>query len=211
MQETQIRCIVIIVGCVILSFLYFQFHESLPITRYRDDSPAKATVPIKTNNDVPQPGYFKGQPEWDWAAPADASWRGNAQKLQNSEIVILTASDGKGHNSAVPNILERVLDDREKYCARNGYTNLWLNTSRYDIGDAERTWSKIPAVAEAFYLLPKAKWVWLVDTDIIIMSPSTSLISDILSPSAIEHGIMRDTPILDDMIEDNPTHINMPK
>ncbi|KAE8858280.1 hypothetical protein PTNB29_07495 [Pyrenophora teres f. teres] len=195
MQETQIRCIVIIVGCVILSFLYFQFHESLPITRYRDDSPAKATVPIKTNNDVPQPGYFKGQPEWDWAAPADASWRGNAQKLQNSEIVILTASDGKGHNSAVPNILERVLDDREKY----------------DIGDAERTWSKIPAVAEAFYLLPKANWVWLVDTDIIIMSPSTSLISDILSPSAIEHGIMRDTPILDDMIEDNPTHINMPK
>lgn len=50
----------------------------------------------------------------------------------------MTASDGGGHNSAIPNILERVLDDRAKYCERHGYINLWLNTSRYDIGAAHR-------------------------------------------------------------------------
>ncbi|KAA8614643.1 Glyco-transf-34 domain containing protein [Pyrenophora tritici-repentis] len=213
MQATQKRYIAFIAALVVPSFLLFQFHDTIPlsIAQHRDDAPAVATVPIRTNNDVHQPGYFKYQPEWNWEAPADESWRGNARKLQNDEIVVLTASDGLGHNSAVPNILERVLGDREKYCAKHGYTNLWLNTSRYDIGEAHRTWSKIPAVAEAFYLLPKAKWVWLVDTDIIIMSPSTSLASDILSPSAIKHGIMRDTPILDGMLDENPTHINTPR
>lgn len=85
-----------------------------------------------------QPGYFKGQPEWDWHVPEDASWKGYARKPQNNQVVVLTASDGLGHNSAVPNILERVLDDREKYCEKHGYTNLWLNTSRYDIGTAHK-------------------------------------------------------------------------
>lgn len=42
------------------------------------------------------------------------------------------------------------------------------------------------------------------------MTPSTSLVSSILSPSAIKHGIMRDTPILDGQLKDNPTHINTP-
>ena len=53
-------------------------------------------------------------------------------------MVVLTASDGGGHNSAIPNVLERVLADRQQYCDRHGYTNLWLNTSRYDIGEAHR-------------------------------------------------------------------------
>lgn len=92
-----------------------------------------------TNNDKPQPGYFKAQPEWDWQVPDYANtWKGYARKPRNRDVVVLTASDGGGHNSAIPNVLERVLDDREKYCQKHGYTNLWLNTSRYDIGEAHR-------------------------------------------------------------------------
>ena len=70
--------------------------------------------------------------------PDYAGWKGYARNPRNRDIVVLTASDGGGHNSDIHNVLERVLDDREKYCAKHGYTNLWLNTSRYDIGEAHR-------------------------------------------------------------------------
>jgi hypothetical protein len=144
---------------------------------------------------------------------------------------VLTASDGGGHNSAIPNVLQRVLEDREKYCEKHGYTHMWLNTSRYDIGEAHRvsrtespitctvidwrlqTWSKIPAVAEAFHLHPTAEWVWLMDTDIIIMAPDYDLVNEIVGPDAIKRGLLRDAPILDGEHKDDPTHthINTPK
>ncbi len=116
----------------------FRFYGDVPVDYYRNYGPGDAIVPVATQNDKPQPGYFKGQPEWDWKVPDYAGWKGYARNPRNRDIVVLTASDGGGHNSAIPNVLERVLDDREKYCERHGYTNLWLNTSRYDIGDAHR-------------------------------------------------------------------------
>ena len=177
-----------------------------------------------------QPGYFKTQPEWDWKVPEYAGWNGYVRTPRNRDIVVLTASDGGGHNSVIPNVLERVLDDREKYCIRHGYTHLWLNTSRYDIGEAHRvswkivelldravclhviqTWSKIPAVAEAFSLYPSAEWVWLVDTDIILMEPDYDLVREIVGPAAIKRGLMRDTPILDGQLKKNPTNVSTPK
>ena len=133
------RCIALVLALLVLSFFFSHFHHSIYIGQhYRGNTPGEAITPVRTNNGAGQPGYFKGQPEWNWEVPEDARWKGNARKPQNNEIVVLTASDGLGHNSAVPNILERVLDDRAKYCARHGYTNLWLNTSRYDIGEAHR-------------------------------------------------------------------------
>ena len=67
-----------------------------------------------------------------------SSFDGYARKPRNKDVIVLTASDGLGHNSEIPNLLDKVLDDRAKYCAKHGYTNLWLNTSRYDVGDSHR-------------------------------------------------------------------------
>lgn len=192
--------------------MLFRFYGDVPVDYYRNYAPAEAIVPVVTNNDKPQPGYFKAQPEWDWDVPDYAGgWKGYARKPRNRDVVVLTASDGGGHNSAIPNVLERVLDDRDKYAQKHGYTSLWLNTSRYDIGQAHRTWSKIPAVAEAFYLHPAAEWVWLIDTDIVLMAPDYDLVDQIIGPDAIKRGLMRDTPILDGQLKNNPTNINTPK
>ncbi|KAF1838561.1 hypothetical protein BDW02DRAFT_390844 [Decorospora gaudefroyi] len=211
LQSLPRKPIILTISLLALFFVLFQFYGEISVDYYRNYAPGEAIVPPKTNNDKPQPGYFKAQPEWDWEVPEyGSSWKGYSRKPRNKDIVVLTASDGGGHNSAIPNILERVLDDREKYCTRHGYTNLWLNTSRYDIGEAHRTWSKIPAVAEAFYLQPNAEWIWLIDTDIVLMTPSTSLVDALLSPSAIEHGMMRNTPILDGQLKKNPSHIYTP-
>jgi|SRR5690242_1451806 len=134
------RCRPVIAAIAIVTALIvlFRFFGDVPADYYRNYAPGEAVVPTTLKNDQPQPGYFKAQPEWDWKVPDYAGWNGYARNPRNRDIVVLTASDGGGHNSAIPNVLERVLDDRQKYCDRHGYTNLWLNTSRYDIGEAHR-------------------------------------------------------------------------
>lgn len=136
---TPRRTIIVAVSLVTIFVVLFQFYGDVPVEYYRNYGPGETITPVATNNDKPQPGYFKAQPEWDFSIPKHAqTLEGYARTPRNRDIVVLTASDGGGHNSAIPNVLERVLDDREKYCAKHGYTNLWLNTSRYDIGDAHR-------------------------------------------------------------------------
>lgn len=115
-----------------------KFFDDVPDEYYEYYASGEATLPASTQDDGGQTGYFKTQLEWDWKVPDYAGWSGYAWNPRNCDIVVLTASDGGGHNSVIPNVLERVLDDREKYCARHGYTNLWLNTSRYNIGAAHK-------------------------------------------------------------------------
>ncbi|KAF2728473.1 hypothetical protein EJ04DRAFT_516594 [Polyplosphaeria fusca] len=215
MQAFQVaprRTILLAIGLVSFFIILFKFYGDVPYEYYRNYSPGEVLPPVEDNNDKPQPGYFKAQPEWDFSVPRSAKgWNGYARSPKPKDVVVLTASDGGGHNSAIPDVLERVLADRKAYCDLHGYTNLWINTSRYDIGDAHRTWSKIPAVAEAFYLYPHAEWIWLIDTDIILMTPEYDLIKEIVSPEAINKGLMRETPILDGQLKKNPTNIFTPK
>ncbi|KAF2020349.1 glycosyltransferase family 34 protein [Aaosphaeria arxii CBS 175.79] len=199
----------VVIGTWII--LFYHYHD-IPMQYYREYTSDVPLVVVNTQNGEPQTGFFKFQPEWDFKVPTIAKgWDGYARVPRNRDVVVLTASDGGGHNSAIKDILERVIDDRKHYCEKHGYTHLWLNTSRYDVGDAHRTWSKIPAVAEAFYLHPAAEWVWLIDTDIILMNPEYDLVEQILCPDAIRRNVMRDTPILDGQLKDKPTHIRTPK
>lgn len=128
---------------IVTSFIVlFKFYGGAPVEYYHNlaGDPA-GPVPIikEPDNHKPQPGYFKAQPEWNFKVPPRAKgWEGYARKPKSSDVVVLTASDGGGHNSVIPNILERVLEDRQKYCDKHGYVNMWLNTSRYDIGEAHR-------------------------------------------------------------------------
>ncbi|KAF2751878.1 glycosyltransferase family 34 protein [Sporormia fimetaria CBS 119925] len=219
MQAFQVvprRSIILAVLGIAFFVVLFKLYGDVPASYYRNYNPAEGSLleashEPKLQNDTPQPGFFKLQPEWDWKVSASAKGlESKARKPRNRDVVVLTASDGGGHNGAIPNVLERVLEDRKKYCDKHGYTNLWINTSRYDIGEAHRTWSKIPAVAEAFWLHPEAEWVWLIDTDIIIMTPTVSIVDDIIAPEAIQKGLMRDTPILDGQLKHHRTNISTP-
>lgn len=127
-----------VIGVAIL-LVFIGSYSDVPMDYYRNYAPGDAISIVGSNNDKPQPGYFKDQPEWDFDIPSYTNgWGGYARKPRNRDIVILTAGDGQGHNSEVPNILDRVMQDREDYCQQHGYTHLWLNTSRYDMKDAHR-------------------------------------------------------------------------
>jgi len=101
------------------------------------------------------------------------------------EIVLLAASDGKGHNGGIENILEDITLNRQEYANLHGYHYQFLNISKYDIGGAHPVWAKLPAIVEAFNLHPKAKWIWWLDLDAIIMSPEVDLRTHILSHEAL--------------------------
>lgn len=73
-----------------------------------------------------------------------------------------------------------------------------------------QTWSKIPAVAEAFHQVPNAEWVWLIDTDVLIMNREYDLVKEIVGPAAIKKGILKHRNIVDGDPKEHPTGVYTP-
>lgn len=67
-----------------------------------------------------------------------------------------------------------------------GYDFMWANITSYNFGP-KIYWNKIPILRDAFDRFPKAKWIWWLDLDIIIMTPSLDLHTHILS----DEGMLR--------------------
>ncbi|KAK9313701.1 galactosyl transferase GMA12/MNN10 family-domain-containing protein, partial [Lipomyces starkeyi] len=115
---------------------------------------------------------------------------------KGNKIVLLTASDGKGHNGEIENLLQMVNENREDYCAFHGYTYQFTNITKFHNDDRPPVWSKIPAIQEAFELHPDAEWVWWLDTDAIIMTPSLDLAQQVLNPEAMKKRIAYGAPFM---------------
>ena len=105
------------------------------------------------------------------------------------EVVLLTASDGKGNNGGIQDILKLTTQNRREYCDYHGYIYEFINISSYDLGDAHAVWKKIPAIVEAFNKHPKAQWVFWLDLDAIIMTPTRDLNSLLLSKEAMKKAL----------------------
>lgn len=111
------------------------------------------------------------------------------------EVIVLTASDGKGHNNGIENLMEKARENRQAFCDYHGYIQEFINISKYNIGTNHPVWAKLPAVAEAFANHPKAKWVWWLDLDAIIMTPKVDLNEHLLSHKALLSRIDRNADI----------------
>ncbi|KAK9484387.1 galactosyl transferase GMA12/MNN10 family-domain-containing protein [Lipomyces starkeyi] len=107
---------------------------------------------------------------------------------KGNKIVVLTASDGKGHNGEIENLLQMVNENR--------YTYQFTNITKFHNDDRPPVWSKIPAIQEAFELHPDAEWVWWLDTDAIIMTPSLDLAQQVLNPEAMKKRIAYGSPFM---------------
>lgn len=105
------------------------------------------------------------------------------------QVVLLTASDGKGNNGGIENIMELATQNRKDYCKRHGYIYEFIDISKFDLGGSHAVWKKIPAIVEAFNKHPDAQWVFWLDLDAIIMTPKQDLNSLILSKEAMQKAI----------------------
>ncbi|QDS70406.1 hypothetical protein FKW77_009426 [Venturia effusa] len=106
-----------------------------------------------------------------------------------NEIILVTATDGGGHNGGIEDILGKTAKNRQAYCDYHGYNYHFVNISKFDLGDAHPVWKKIPAIVEAFNTYPEAKWVFFLDLDAIIMSPKQGLTELVLSHEGMKKAI----------------------
>jgi hypothetical protein len=139
--------------------------------------------------------------------PSKAAWRANALPALNttfhvpdkmhystkgpdpSEVVIVTATDGKGHNGGIEDIVGQTARNRKAYCEHHGYNYHFVNISQFDLENAHPVWKKIPAIVDAFNTFPEAQWVFFLDLDAIIMSPKQDLNSLVLSHAGMSKSL----------------------
>ncbi|KAK9344525.1 galactosyl transferase GMA12/MNN10 family-domain-containing protein [Lipomyces starkeyi] len=114
---------------------------------------------------------------------------------KGNKVVLLTATDGKGHNNEIENLLDMVTENREDYTAFHEYKYQFTNISEFNQDGRIAVWNKIPAIQNAFDINPDAEWVWWLDMDIIIMTPSQDLASLVLDRDIMKERITYDAPI----------------
>ena len=110
------------------------------------------------------------------------------------KVVMLTATDGQG-NSEIQNVLAMALENRKEYADYHGYTDYFVNLTKFAEPNRHPVWDKINAIREAFDVHPEAEWIWWIDTDIIIMNPELDLAEHILSKRALTERITYGRPL----------------
>ncbi|MCJ1321346.1 hypothetical protein MMC15_006690 [Xylographa vitiligo] len=102
-----------------------------------------------------------------------------------SDIVVILASNDGGSIGKLPDFKEKVFRNRASYAQRHGYDFLWANISAFPVPDAPTAhWSKIPILHAAFAAYPSATWLWWLDLDALIMTPSLPF-HELLSPTTL--------------------------
>lgn len=124
-----------------------------------------------------------------FSVPADIKY--DPKGPRPDQIILLCASDGKGHNGGIENLLEQTRANRQAYADFHGYKYHFLNISKFDIAPAHPVWGKLPAIAETFETYPDAQWVWWLDLDAILMTPTVDLNKLLLSHEALNKQLQK--------------------
>ncbi|KAI5781506.1 galactosyl transferase GMA12/MNN10 family-domain-containing protein [Geopyxis carbonaria] len=104
----------------------------------------------------------------------------------DSSLIILTGTDGHGHNTNMSRVLQQALLNRRSYAALHGYTSHFLNISSFELPThVKPVWAKLPALISTFNTFPSAEWIWWLDLDAIIMTPSLPLDPPALAARAL--------------------------
>ncbi|MCJ1479413.1 hypothetical protein MMC13_008098 [Lambiella insularis] len=104
---------------------------------------------------------------------------------RGADIVMILASNDGGSIGKLPDFKDKVYQNRASYAQRWGYDFLWANITAFPVPLASTPhWSKIPLLRAAFAAYPSATWLWWLDLDALIMTPSLPL-HQLLSPSTL--------------------------
>lgn len=163
-----------------------------PIEDKKQPPPPKNGQPKKQEPKKEEPGFPEQQKTFN--VPAGIVYDKAGPKPD--QVVLLAASDGKGHNGGIPNLLENAKQNREEYANLHGYHFNFINITRYNLNGAHPVWAKLPAIVDCFNEFPEAQWVWWLDLDAIIMSPQVDLNSHLLSYSALYSRLQKGVPII---------------
>lgn|SRR5437667_2404898 len=66
-----------------------------------------------------------------------------------------------------------------------------LDSNKFEVSrEKHPVWCKLPAIAEAFATHPSSEWIWWLDFDAIIMTPSIDLHEYLLGPAALKERLL---------------------
>ncbi|MCJ1479129.1 hypothetical protein MMC13_007813 [Lambiella insularis] len=103
-----------------------------------------------------------------------------------SDYVVIVASNDRSTIGNFEDFKSNLYRNRASYAYRHGYNFVWANITQFPVREAQTLhWSKAPVMRAAFDAFPFAKWLWWLDLDSIIMTPSKPL-STFLSPNTLE-------------------------
>jgi hypothetical protein len=68
---------------------------------------------------------------------------------------------------------------------------MWANLSDYRVEGVHAVWSKISVLLDAFKQHPEAEWIWWLDFDAVIMTPTVDLGEYILNPDAMFSKLLK--------------------
>lgn len=108
---------------------------------------------------------------------------------------MVTGSTGTNGFSGIPGLKDQVYENRMSYAHRHGYGFFWANFSSYGFDNVPAYWNKIPILQEAFERFPEAKWLWWLDLDAIIMTPSLDLHTHVLGEEGMRRNIVYDAEV----------------
>lgn len=108
------------------------------------------------------------------------------------QVVIVTTLDEDLTDAHI----ELIKDNRKDYASRHGYETFFPNTTDYDLAEAPRSWSTIPAIRHAMTKYPRTPWVWYLTSTALIMDTRTTLNKKILNPSVLQKSMLVDKPVV---------------
>lgn len=108
------------------------------------------------------------------------------------QVVIVTTIDDK----LSPAHISAIKENRKDYAHRHGYATFFPNTTDYDLADAPRSWSTIPAIRHAMTKWEDTPWVWYLTATALIMDNHESLQSKVLAPAKLESMMLVDKPVV---------------
>jgi hypothetical protein len=120
-------------------------------------------------------------------------------QFKGRDILLVVGSDG---HHPLDNHSTEIRANREDYAAYHGtdiqlvmlisgYDFMWANLSDYRVEDAHAVWAKVSVLLEAFKQHPEAKWIWWLDFDAVIMTPTVDLGEHILNPDAMFSKLLK--------------------
>ncbi|KAF8534398.1 galactosyl transferase GMA12/MNN10 family-domain-containing protein [Trichophaea hybrida] len=90
--------------------------------------------------------------------------------------------------------INKIVENRQEYAKAHGYGLFKKEASDYAGGKTPSGWARIPAIRHAMSTYKYSEYFWYLDQDAIIMNPSLSIESHIISP--LGNLIRRDVPIV---------------
>lgn len=77
-----------------------------------------------------------------------------------------------------------------------GYAAFTPDNTAYEVENAPKSWTRIPALRHAITKFPHSTYFWFLDQNALIMNPELKIENHIMNPSKIESLLLKNQPVV---------------